>query len=199
MTSDNDCSDEPTIFSATITPYRSLGNVGFLVLMLVIGGVSFAAGVAFLMLGAWPVFGFFGLDVLLIYWAFRVNYRAARAYEQVRVTGGALTARKVRHPGQRARGTAVRWRNGPSARCGPGSTSRCIRNTGSKSCSWSRMAASSPSPIFSARTKRRHLRRLSRPPSARPGAAPRARSCPDGSAHPEGRGRNRVATGPGHG
>ena len=105
MTSDNDCSDEPTIFSATITPHRSLGNVGFLVLMLVIGGVSFAAGVAFLMLGAWPVFGFFGLDVLLIYWAFRVNYRAARAYEQVCVTASALTVRKVSHRGQVAEWT----------------------------------------------------------------------------------------------
>src|SRR5262249_26903363 len=105
MTSDNDCSDEPTIFSATITPHRSLGNVGFLILMLVIGGVSFAAGVAFLMLGAWPVFGFFGLDVLLIYWAFRVNYRAARAYEQVWVTASTLTVRKVSHRGQVAEWT----------------------------------------------------------------------------------------------
>src|SRR5262245_64405950 len=100
MTSDNDCSDEPTIFSATITPYRSLGNVGFLVLMLVIGGVSFAAGVAFLMVGAWPVFGFFGLDVLLVYWAFRVNYRTARAYEVVTVTPTELTVRKVTHHGR---------------------------------------------------------------------------------------------------
>src|SRR5262249_62032720 len=100
MTSDNDCSDEPTIFSATITPHRSLGNVGFLVLMLVIGGVSFAAGVAFLMLGAWPVFGFFGLDVLLIYWAFRVNYRAALAYEEVTVTHSELLVRKVSHRGK---------------------------------------------------------------------------------------------------
>ena len=40
----------------------------------------------FLIVGAWPVFGFFGLDVLLIYWAFRVNYRAAAAYEEISVT-----------------------------------------------------------------------------------------------------------------
>src|SRR5215510_3565958 len=108
MTSDNDCSDEPTIFSATITPHRSLGNVGFLVLMLVIGGVSFAAGMAFLMLGAWPVFGFFGLDVLLIYWAFRVNYRAATAFEEVTVTASELRVRKVSH-----RGKASEWSFNP--------------------------------------------------------------------------------------
>jgi len=57
------------------------------------------------MLGAWPVFGFFGLDVLLIYWAFRVNYRDAKAYEQVLVTASALTVRKVSHRGQVAEWT----------------------------------------------------------------------------------------------
>jgi uncharacterized membrane protein len=108
MMPDNDSCAEPTIFCATLTPHRSLGNVGFLVLMLVIGGVSFAAGMAFLMLGAWPVFGFFGLDVLLIYWAFRVNYRAAKAYEQVLVTPSALTVRKVSHRGQ-----VVEWTLNP--------------------------------------------------------------------------------------
>ena len=46
------------MFSAIITPHRSLGSTGFLVLMLRIGGVSFVAGVMFLLLGAWPVFGF---------------------------------------------------------------------------------------------------------------------------------------------
>ncbi len=105
MTPDNDPSGEPTIFSATITPHRSLGRVGFVVLMLVIGGVSFVAGMVFLIAGAWPVFGFFGLDVLLIYWAFRVNYRAAAAYEQVTVTPSELTVRKVTHRGQVAEWT----------------------------------------------------------------------------------------------
>ena len=105
MIPDNDPSGEPTIFSATITPHRSLGRVGFLVLMLVIGGVSFVAGMVFLIAGAWPVFGFFGLDVLLIYWAFRVNYRAAAAYEQVTVTPSELTVRKVSHRGELAEWT----------------------------------------------------------------------------------------------
>lgn len=90
---------EPTIFSALITPHRSLGSVGFLVLMAVFGGVSFIAGIAFLLMGAWPVFGFFGLDVLLLYWAFRLNYRHAAAYEEVTMTPVALTVRKVSHRG----------------------------------------------------------------------------------------------------
>jgi uncharacterized membrane protein len=103
MIEDNEA--EPEIFSATITPHRSLGSTGFLILMLLVGGISFIAGMVFLLLGAWPVMGFFGLDVLLIYWAFRVNYRAARAYEQVRVTASTLLVRKVTHRGKVAEWT----------------------------------------------------------------------------------------------
>ena len=99
MSPDNDPSADPTIFSAVITPHRSLSSTGFLIFMLCIGALSFAAGVVFLMLGAWPVFGFLGLDVLLVYWAFRVNFRAARAYEEVKVTATELTVRKVSHHG----------------------------------------------------------------------------------------------------
>ena len=58
-----------------------------------------AAGLIFVLLCAWPVFGFFGLDVLLVYFAFRANYRSARAYEEVTVTSSELTVRKVSHRG----------------------------------------------------------------------------------------------------
>jgi uncharacterized membrane protein len=108
MSGDNEAFPEPTIFSAIITPHRSLGSTGFLVLMLCIGGVSFVAGVMFLLIGAWPVFGFLGLDVLLIYWAFRINYRAARAYEEVTVTTSELTVRKISH-----RGSVREWTLNP--------------------------------------------------------------------------------------
>ena len=99
MSRDNEISSEPTIFSAIITPHRSLTSTGFLIFMLCVCGFSFAAGVLFLLIGAWPVFGFFGLDVLLVYWAFRVNFRAARAYEEVKVTPSELTLRKVNQHG----------------------------------------------------------------------------------------------------
>ncbi len=100
MTPDNADDLEPTIFSATLTPHRSLGRIGFVVLMLLFGGVSFITGALFLVIGAWPVFGFFGLDVLLLYWAFRLNYRHAEAYEQVTVTPSILKVRKVSHLGR---------------------------------------------------------------------------------------------------
>jgi uncharacterized membrane protein len=91
---------DPAIFSAVLTPHRSLSPTGFLIFMLVLGGISFVSGMVFLLAGAWPIFGFFGLDVLLVYWAFRINYRAAHAYEEVTVTASELTLRKVSHHGR---------------------------------------------------------------------------------------------------
>src|SRR5262245_50718554 len=100
MPADNDRTQEPTIFSAVLTPHRSLSRNGFLILMLVMGGISLATGMAFPLAGAWPVFGFCGLDVLLVYLAFQVSYRRAKAYEQVTVTPSELTVRKVSHHGR---------------------------------------------------------------------------------------------------
>jgi uncharacterized membrane protein len=102
MTAGNDFdphSAEPTLFSALLTPHRSLNSSGFLVLMIFLSVVSFAAGVTFLMMGAWPVFGFFGLDVLAIYWAFRINYRRSTATEEISITPSELRIRRVSHRG----------------------------------------------------------------------------------------------------
>ncbi len=65
--------------------------------MIAIGGVSFVTGMAFLLKGAWPVFGFFGLDVALVYAAFKLNYRAGRLYETVAITPENMTITRV-HP-----------------------------------------------------------------------------------------------------
>lgn len=105
MAADNAAIDEPTLFSAVLTPHRSLGRTGFVVLMCLIGGISFIAGLVFFIAGAWPVMGFFGLDVLLVYWAFKVSYRTAAAYEEVTMTPSTLTVRKVSHRGKVAEWT----------------------------------------------------------------------------------------------
>ena len=87
------------LFSARLRPHRSLGRTGFLVLMAFVSVVSFAAGVAFLLMGAWPVFGFFGLDALAIYWAFRIYFRRANACEEIRLTPSELHVRRISHRG----------------------------------------------------------------------------------------------------
>jgi uncharacterized membrane protein len=107
MTAGNDfdpATAEPKLFSALLTPHRSLNSTGFLVLMAFLSVVSFAAGVAFWMMGAWPVFGFFGLDVLAVYWAFRINFRRAKASEEISITTSELRVRRVSH-----RGHVVEW------------------------------------------------------------------------------------------
>jgi uncharacterized membrane protein len=100
MNSDNDPVSDPTIFSAVITPNRSLDRVGFVVLMSLVAFVSFVGGLVFFIAGAWPVVGFFGLDVALLYWAFKLNYAHAAAYEEVTVTAAELKLRKVSHRGE---------------------------------------------------------------------------------------------------
>lgn len=81
----------PLWFDAALYPHRSLSARGFFLLMAALSAVSFTAGMIFVLQGAWPVFGFFGLDVALVYWAFRVNYRRADLIETIRLDDQALT------------------------------------------------------------------------------------------------------------
>jgi uncharacterized membrane protein len=87
-------------FSAVLTPHRSLGPKGFMVLMGAVCAVSFGTGLLFYLLGAWPVIGFMGLDVVLIYVAFKLNFRALRLYETVDLTTHALTVTRVEPSGR---------------------------------------------------------------------------------------------------
>lgn len=91
---------DPARFRAVLTPHRSLGPKGFMILMAAIGVVSFATGLFFYLLGAWPVIGFMGLDVLLIYIAFKLNFRALRLYETIDLTDDALTVTRVAPSGK---------------------------------------------------------------------------------------------------
>jgi uncharacterized membrane protein len=87
-------------FSAVLMPHRSLSPRGFMVLMAAICAISFGTGLLFYLLGAWPVVGFMGLDVALIYVAFRLNFRALRLYETVDLTDETLTVTRVQPSGE---------------------------------------------------------------------------------------------------
>ena len=91
---------ETPLFRALLVPHRSLGRKGFAILMGFLAGIWFLFGVVFWSLGAWPVFGFLGLDLLAIWLAFRWNYRAGRAREEVEVSRVALDIRKVAPSGR---------------------------------------------------------------------------------------------------
>ena len=74
------------IFEATLTPYRSLSARGSLWLVAIIASIWGVMSLSFLAMGAWPVLGFFGLDILLFGWLIWLNVRDARRKETVSVS-----------------------------------------------------------------------------------------------------------------
>jgi uncharacterized membrane protein len=91
--------DQP-IFAAELTPYRSLGRKGYRILFAITGTVCLVHAIFFMATGAWPIGLFFGLDFLLLYGAFWLNYRAARAREEVTVSRTELSIRKFTPTGR---------------------------------------------------------------------------------------------------
>jgi len=100
---------DPLIFDALLSPHRSLSPHGFVILLFAVCAVGLAVGMVFFLVGAWPVVGFLGLDVALIYLAFRINYRSGRMHETLALTQRDLTVRRVDH-----RGRVASWRFQPS-------------------------------------------------------------------------------------
>lgn len=68
---------------AVLTPNRSLSAKAFTLLILTFVAINAAMAMFFFLQGAWPVLGFLALDVGLLYFAFRLNYRSGRAVEHV--------------------------------------------------------------------------------------------------------------------
>ena len=81
-----DLVEEPTIYLDTeLRPNASLSPTAFMLVMSLVGIFSFAAGILYFTVGAWPVFGFFGLDALAIWYAFKLSFRTQEQVTYVRV------------------------------------------------------------------------------------------------------------------
>ncbi|MEP2945206.1 MAG: DUF2244 domain-containing protein [Lentilitoribacter sp.] len=93
--------NEKPIFEAFLTPHRSLGRKGFTVFAIIVGALILAHIVIFLIAKAWPVAIFLGLDLILIFGAFWLNYRAGRAREEIVVSRLELKVSKVSPTGKR--------------------------------------------------------------------------------------------------
>ena len=108
----SDAGKDPSVerlFDVRIRPHRSLTPANFRVLILVFALVAVVSSIPFVVMGAWPVGGFMGLDIVALYIAFRANFRAARAYEDVVVTPLELLLAKVNPKGARRE-----WRFNPT-------------------------------------------------------------------------------------
>ncbi len=101
--------DEAPILVVRLTPHRSLDPAGVRILMGATLAVSALFSLPFYLMGAWPIVGFLGLDVALLYFAFRANFRAARAYEDYHLTYFELMFARVS-----ARGARREWRFNPT-------------------------------------------------------------------------------------
>ena len=93
--------DSPAIvhFDATLTPNQALSPRAFLVIMGLVGGMSFLGGIMFLSMGAFPVIGWFGLDALAIWFAFRKNFRNLKEQTRVQITAETIRLTHAR-PGR---------------------------------------------------------------------------------------------------
>ena len=83
-------------WQAELTPHRSLSKHGFLLLMGLVIAVNLVVGGLFAIVGAWPVAGFAGIDVLIVWWAFRANFAAARQIERISITEHELVVERRR-------------------------------------------------------------------------------------------------------
>ena len=73
------------LFAAELTPHRSLSKQGLRLIVGLAAALALIPGLLFFSLGAWPVVGFMGLDVLAIAVALHVSLRQGKKREQVRV------------------------------------------------------------------------------------------------------------------
>ncbi|HEX3972975.1 MAG TPA: DUF2244 domain-containing protein [Stellaceae bacterium] len=96
-----DTPSDKVIFARTVAPYRSLPPRCLTWIMLGLAGFGFCSGIGFVLAGAWPVTGFFGLDIALLYLAFRLSYRSARQRENLRLTSQALDIERIGIHGER--------------------------------------------------------------------------------------------------
>ena len=85
----------PKQWTAMLTPYRSLSRGGFIAVMSVIAAVNFGAGLVMYLKGAWPVAGFCGLDVALMWYAFNRNFADARRAERITIADGQVVVERL--------------------------------------------------------------------------------------------------------
>jgi uncharacterized membrane protein len=96
MAAPTNAPDPPSpVFSAVITPNLALGRTGTRVVLGVFLLFSAIPALVFLSKGAWPILPFLGLEIGLVWLAFRVYRTKARAYEEVSLTPSELLVRRV--------------------------------------------------------------------------------------------------------
>ena len=97
------------LFQAHLKPHRSLSRRAFRRVMLGVTLFSLTVSLVTFFAGAWPVFGFMGLDIALVYFALRISYRRGLVTETLELDEHMLTVERTD-----PRGTSRRWRLQPA-------------------------------------------------------------------------------------
>jgi uncharacterized membrane protein len=71
------------LFAAELTPHRSLTPRGLRIVIGLVAALAALPGLIFFSLGAWPVVGFMGLDVIAIAFALRTAMRREKRRQQL--------------------------------------------------------------------------------------------------------------------
>ena len=92
---------ETVHFSTLLRPHRSLSPNGFKWLIRAVILANLVVGLPLYLLGAWPVAGFAGLDVALLWWLFHRNYEEGRRRETLTLTDRELVVERTAPDGER--------------------------------------------------------------------------------------------------
>ena len=88
-------------FATSLKPHRSLSAEGFRFVMMGAVAANVVIALPLFVMGAWPVFGFMGLDIFLLWWLFQRSYFDARRTETLTLTDRDLVVVRIAPDGER--------------------------------------------------------------------------------------------------
>lgn len=88
------------LFAATLTPHRSLTRRGYRYVVALVCIMATVPGIIFFSLGAWPIVGFLGLDVLAIGWALAASMQSGKQCEEITLWADELEVKQVTSGGK---------------------------------------------------------------------------------------------------
>lgn len=92
--------EQTPLFAALLTPHRSLSPQGIRWTIAITCVFASIPGIAFFAMGAWPIVGLLGLDVLALYWALTASLKDKNAFEEITLWPDALDIRQVSKKGR---------------------------------------------------------------------------------------------------
>jgi uncharacterized membrane protein len=83
------------LFAATLTPHRSLTRRGYRYVIALFCVLATIPAIVFFSLGAWPIVGFLGIDLIAIGWALSSSMKSGKQFEEVTLWPDELEVKQV--------------------------------------------------------------------------------------------------------